>query len=433
MAKASDLPKAMNVAPAPRKLRIGFVYSRVPFPMMRGDQLTVAHLISFLSARGHDIDFHTLDVDGQMDPAQEAWLKGACRSVSIRPQGKVAKALGVLKGLLKGLPMQAGLFENAALTAAVRARIEAGDYDIVYVYYLRSAEVLPDGFGPGRKVVRGGHPVAAFLAMQLSQTLNTERIYRNQKPGPKKPIFLLEWLLLRRYEARVWQRFTRSVLIGPSDVEAVKAECRRAGEREIDNWVYGAHGTDIDRFFPARPDEIVPNRIVFSGSMLYAPNVQAVQWFVENCWASVRARVPQAELVIQGRDPLPEIQALNGRDGIIVTGTVPDVGAMIRSAAVCINPMRAAGGMQNKLIEYMACGKAIVATSVANEGILAPQDALLIADTSDTFADAVVGLLADRSAADALAASARAYVQDNWTWEAHFLKLEENFYQALKG
>lgn len=425
------LPKEMKVEPAPKSLRIVFVYSRIPFPMMRGDQLTVAHLLSFLAARGHDVDFFTLAVDGEMNDTQTDWLSKVCRRVSVQTHGKIAKALGVLKGLIRGLPIQVGLFDSPALTAEVRQRIEAGEYDIVYIYYLRSAEVLPAGFGANCVVTRAGHPVAAFLAMQLSQTLNTERIYRNQPPGPKKLAYLFEWLLLRRYEARIWQRFTRSVLIGPSDVEAVRAECRREGTREIDNWVYGAHGTNIDHFFVAQPEEIVPRRVVFSGSMVYAPNVQAVQWFVENCWPTVRARVPDAELVIQGRDPLPEIRRLHGRDGIVVTGTVPDVGAFIRSAAVCINPMRAAGGMQNKLIEYMACGKAIVASSIANEGIMAPTDALVIADHPAQFANEVIFLIENRAEADLLATKARAYVQDNWTWEAHFLKLEKEFFALV--
>ena len=178
-------------------------------------------------------------------------------------------------------------------------------------------------------------------------------------------------------------------------------------------------------------DEIIPGRVVFSGSMLYQPNIQAVLWFVENCWSAVRKACPSAELVVQGRDPAPAIQALHGKDGITVTGTVPEVGAIIRSSAVCINPVFAAAGMQNKLIEYMASNKAIVATSVANEGILAPSDTLLIADDAGAFAQAVIELLADPDRAIALGNRARSYVVENWSWEAHFLKLEAEFLKAL--
>jgi len=98
---------------------------------------------------------------------------------------------------------------------------------------------------------------------------------------------------------------------------------------------------------------------------------------------------------------------------------------------VCVNPMLAAGGMQNKLIEYMACNKAVVATSVANEGIMAPRDAVVIADTPNAFAEAVIRLLRHPDEAERLGGVARTYVLSNWTWEKHFLELEEAFYGAL--
>jgi glycosyltransferase involved in cell wall biosynthesis len=204
-----------------------------------------------------------------------------------------------------------------------------------------------------------------------------------------------------------------------------------AGQLEINNWVLAAHGTDIERFRPAQDDEVIPNRIVFSGSMRYQPNVQAALWFVERCWDSIRRRVPGAELFIVGQSPAASLRALHGRHGIHVTGTVVDIGDYIRRAAVCINPMHAAGGMQNKLIEYMACGKAVVATSVANEGIGAPLNALVIADDAETFADKTIGLLLDLAEAKQLGRAARDYVSREWTWERQFEKLERAFYQAL--
>lgn len=426
------LPKTMDCRPADRPLRIALVYNRLPFPMMRGDQLTVSHLISFFAARGHAVDLYTLDFQGELSPIQSDWLKAACRTVKIYPHGRGAQLKALARNipgfLSLQLPLQVGLFDNGALAGDVKAAVASGNYDVVYVYYLRSAPaVLPRASLHSKS----GDPVHV-LAMQLSQTLNAERIYRNETGALKKAFFWLEWQLLKRYEARIWQKFDRAVLIGDRDVDAVKAVCREQGQREIDNWIYGAHGTDTSKYRAASPEEIVPGRLVFSGSMLYQPNVQAVLWFVNSCWDKVREAVPGAELVIQGRDPLPEIRALDGTRSIKVTGTVPDVGAYIRSAAVCINPMLAAGGMQNKLIEYLCSAKAVVATSVANEGIMAtPSAHLEIADTPETFADATIALLRDPARCAALGKAGRDFVLENWTWESHFLKLEADFYRAI--
>jgi glycosyltransferase involved in cell wall biosynthesis len=247
----------------------------------------------------------------------------------------------------------------------------------------------------------------------------------------KRLVYRVEAVLMGRFEAMIWQNFDKVVLIGPADVAAVKEQCRTHRQPEIDNWIYGAHGTDTDKYVPANSSEIVPGRVIFSGSMSYPPNIQAVLWFADSVWPLVRAEVPDATLVIQGRDPSAKVLELDGRDGMWVTGTVPDVGVLIRSAQVCVNPMLAAGGMQNKLIEYMACNKAVVASSVANEGIQAPSDVLIVADTANAFSDAVIQLLRDPAAAERLGAAARRYVLANWTWEKHFLDLEDGFYTEL--
>lgn len=425
MSLVQQLPRSMACAPARRPLRIAVTFSRLPFPMMRGDQLTVAHVLSFLSARGHQVDFRTLNLHGEMTDDQAAWLARVCRQVKIFSHGPVTILSGIIRAMLNGLPLQLGYFSNSKLEDDLARDVGAGKYDIVYSYYLRSGPLTARALCQAPESTRG------FLAMQLSQTLNARRIYENEAKGLRKLFYGIESNRLARYEASVWKDFDRAVLIGAVDVAAIKEECQRQGVSEIDNWVYGAHGTDVERFVAADPAEIVGNRLVFSGSMLYQPNIQAVLWFVEHCWPAIRAAMPDAELLIQGRDPVAEIRRLDGRDGIHVTGTVPDVGPVIRSAAVCINPMLSAGGMQNKLIEYMASAKAIVATSVANEGISAPPGTIELADEPQAFAEACIRLLGDRDYAVEMGRRARAHVLEHWTWEGHFRKLEDEFYAAL--
>ena len=130
---------------------------------------------------------------------------------------------------------------------------------------------------------------------------------------------------------------------------------------------------------------------------------------------------------------IPALVALNGRDGITVTGTVPDPADWMARAAVCTAPIRAAAGLQNKLLEYLAMGRPVVATTAANEGIGAvPGRDLLIADTAPALADTVAGLLADPARAASLGEAGRAFVTASWTWEAHFYKLEEAFLAAMR-
>ena len=125
------------------------------------------------------------------------------------------------------------------------------------------------------------------------------------------------------------------------------------------------------------------------------------------------------------------MQALDGKDGVTVTGTVEDPADWIARAAVCVAPIRAAAGLQNKLLEAMAMAKAVVATPEANEGIGAPADeALVLAREPRAFADAVLALLADEPRRQALGAAGRAFVEAKWTWEGPFLELEQAFLAA---
>jgi len=168
--------------------------------------------------------------------------------------------------------------------------------------------------------------------------------------------------------------------------------------------------------------------------MRYAPNVEAALWFLTRVWPLVRAVRPDTRFWLVGRDPAPALLAHHGRNGVVVTGTVDEPADWLASATVCVAPIRAAAGLQNKLLEALAMGKAVVATPEANEGIGAVADRdLLLADHPDVFAAAVSKLLADSQQRRRLGTAGRAFVAAQWTWEAPFMALEQNFLVLATG
>lgn len=415
-----DLPGEMNVPPAPRPISIAIAYSRAPLPMTRADQMTVAHLIAFLAARGHTVDLFALDSAEPMTARQEAWLAARCRTLCLFSHPLWRRLTGVCIGLMKGWPLQVGWFLNGAQRRAVQAGM--ANTDIGYCYYIRSAEAM-----------RGTAPEkATFLAMQLSQSLNTRRMMVHYRNLRERMIYAVESRLVRGYEARVWRDFSRTVLIGTQDEAEIRAICRERGWPEIDNVVYGPHGTDIGRFRPRADVEPEPCSLIFNGVMRTYTNVHAVTWFVDQVWPLIKRQEPRATLAIVGRAPRPEVRALDCHEGIVVTGEVPEPADHIAQAAVCIDPVQAGAGMQNKLIEFMAMAKPVVATTVANEGIGAtPDDHLVLADAPEEMASAILSLFADPARGRALGLAARAFVEQNWTWEAHFLRLETEMLAAM--
>ena len=429
---ATVFPPDFDVPKAEQPLKVAIVYSRAPLPMRRADQLTVAHLIAFLSARGHIVDLYVIDTGGfkRMEPSELQWLRDRCRHVHTYKHSLYSVLYGIL-GVIRGIPLQVCLFTNPIQMSQVREAAASKDYDIIYTYYFRSAEITR-GLSATRNA--SGRRNITFLAMQLSQSLNTSRIAANAPNFALKLLYAMERRLVSRYEAKIWKEFDKTVLISEADVAAITNVCRLHGEKEISNYIFGAHGTDVKKFTPRTDIVERPAHLVFSGVMRTPTNVQAVQWFAQHVWSLVKAQIPEATWDIVGREPSPEVLALGDLPGVKVTGTVADPAVHIASAAVCINPMQAGGGMQNKLLEYLGSGKAVVATSVANEGIGASNfNHLLIADQPAQFAEQVLNLLNDEALRRRLGDSARKFVLDEWTWEHHFLKLEHNFYQALSA
>jgi glycosyltransferase involved in cell wall biosynthesis len=165
---------------------------------------------------------------------------------------------------------------------------------------------------------------------------------------------------------------------------------------------------------------------VFVGAMDYFANVEAVRWFANEVFPLIRQEEPQTEFYIVGSNPIAEVKKLAECPGVTVTGTVEDVRPYLHSATTCVVPLRIARGVQNKLLEAMACGKAIVATPEAAAGLrLAHEEQLLLAGSPVEFAAAVVETIRNESLRENLGWRARRFVEAEHNWQPLQQKLAE--------
>jgi glycosyltransferase involved in cell wall biosynthesis len=184
------------------------------------------------------------------------------------------------------------------------------------------------------------------------------------------------------------------------------------------------------------PEAPVPT-LAFTGTLDFPPNVDAVRHAATLVWPLVREARPEAQLVIAGRRPVPEIAALHGHDGIAVLADVPDLVPLLRGAWAAIAPMRTGAGIKNKVLEAWACARPVVLSSLATNGlVLPPEHRVLVQDDPRRMADAVLGLFAEASTRHALGQAARAMVADRFTWQAAAARLDallRGAGQALPG
>jgi len=159
--------------------------------------------------------------------------------------------------------------------------------------------------------------------------------------------------------------------------------------------------------------------LVFTGKMDYRPNVDAMLWFVEAILPLVHAQMPSVHLYIVGQQPHARLEGLKSNPNITITGKVESVLPYLYGAGVYIAPLRMGSGTRLKLLEAMACGCAIVATTIAASGLGDEvKSAMILADNADMMAENIIGLLHHPQKRGELSAFAREYVRGRYDWSA---------------
>jgi sugar transferase (PEP-CTERM/EpsH1 system associated) len=224
-------------------------------------------------------------------------------------------------------------------------------------------------------------------------------------------------------ERRAALAFERSFFVSKAEADTFLKNAPEAAERVG----YFHNGVDLDYFSPAQDfanpfgEDAMP--IVFTGTMDYRPNVEAVVWFAESVFGNVRRTHPNAEFWIVGANPAPSVLKLAEAGGIRVTGRVPDVRPYLQHARCVVAPLHIARGVQNKVLEAMAMAKPVVATGAACEGISAvPGSELLLAEGAEPFAAAVASVLSGQ--ARHIAQAARARVETDYQWTSNLQSLD---------
>ena len=187
----------------------------------------------------------------------------------------------------------------------------------------------------------------------------------------------------------------------------------------------------VAAFSDIRSEECERYRVLFVGALDRARNQAAVRWLVDEIWPHVRSACPEAVLHIVGANPPAWVRALANRSGVQVTGWVPDLRAEYAQARVIVAPMRSEAGALNKVIDGLAAGRPVVATTLANAGIGAPPEALSLADDASAFAHAINRLLQDQAEWTRQAQAGRDFAVTTFDWPRAIHELESTLQQLV--
>jgi glycosyltransferase involved in cell wall biosynthesis len=224
----------------------------------------------------------------------------------------------------------------------------------------------------------------------------------------------VQWLRLRRYEADVCRRADWVLTVSDADADALQRLVPGLDPSVVPN------GIDTRVYHPkaveTQPRE---NSLVFTGTMDFRPNVDAILWFVKEVLPLIQVEIPDVHVNVVGQRPHQRLDPLRENPSVTLTGFVEDVRPYIANAALYVAPLRMGGGTRLKLLEAMAMGKAVVATRLGAEGYpVTDGRELVLADTATDFAERVISLLQSPKRRAALGRTARAFVERRYDWRA---------------
>jgi glycosyltransferase involved in cell wall biosynthesis len=174
--------------------------------------------------------------------------------------------------------------------------------------------------------------------------------------------------------------------------------------------------------------------VLHLGTMFWPPNVNGVLWFAREVLPLIHQHVPQAQFVVVGKNPPPEVQALAADLRVQVTGYVADASPYLEASDAFIVPLHAGGGMRVKIVDAWLWGLPIVSTSIGAEGIqVRDGENLLLAEDAPAFARATVRLLTDSDLNRRLRVNGRAWVEEHYAWQTVYQQVDEVYDRLLRA
>ncbi len=375
--------------------------------------------------REHHITYLALDDGTAGAPARASALEYCHELVCVPHHEREKFSSGfyveLLLNLTSGYPYAIKKYESALMRKEIVERVSNASIDVVICDFLAPAINVPQALA-----------CPSILFQHNVEAMIWKRHFEVQKNPLKKSYLWDQWRKMKSFEKRMCQRFDAVVAVSAEDRNQMREEYSVNAVFDVPT------GVDIEFFTPASRQPIDPHNVVFTGSMDWLPNEDAIRYYTDQILPIIRKAIPDATLTVVGRNPYPSLVELSKRDpSIVVTGRVDDVRPYMERAAAYVVPLRIGGGTRLKIFEAMAMEKALVSTSIGAEGLpVTNGNELRLANTPETFAAAVIELLNNPEQAKAIGQRAGQVVREKFGWGGvakRFAQICEDTLQAHAG
>lgn len=317
---------------------------------------------------------------GRREPQYEASLSqhfpGAHTIHTAAPEGTLRQSLDYIWNLSSRAPYAVKKFTHPAVQDLVTEWLSEKCFDVAICDFLSASLNFPDHLN-----------IPAVLFQHNVESVLWRRMAQTETMPLRRLSYRIEAAKMLRYETHALGKFHHIIAVSDRDRDEMLALDARCLITVVPT------GVDTEKYKVSPPAGADPPIVVFTGSMDWEPNIDAVEFFCREIWPSILKAFPAARFQIVGRNPHPRVERLKSAS-VGITGMVPNVADYLRSATVVVVPLRIGGGTRLKIFEAMAMGKALVSTSIGAEGLDVKhgQD-LMISDRPESFSASVQQLL----------------------------------------
>jgi sugar transferase (PEP-CTERM/EpsH1 system associated) len=377
----------------------------VPFPPNKGEKLRTYHQLERLKQLGHSLSL----IAPCHAPEDHQFAKGLSDvfDMPVTVSKLPFKLVRFIKALLSGRSLSEANFYTNNTKKLIEAQIISFQPD----YLLLTASSLVK-YAEASKTTKNA-PIILTDFMDVDS--NKWQQYELKARFPMNLIYKREAKLVKNLEIEATQISKECYLIASAEVELFKNEVSNVTSITI-----LPNGIDENIFAPAiqraEGDAQAPI-LLFTGVMDYKPNIDAVMWFISNCWPELKEQYPEAKFIIAGMNPTPAVQKLESDSNIQVTGFVDDIMPYFQSATIFVAPFHIARGVQNKVLQAMSCEIPVVSTSKGIEGIIHSDGKdVLIADTPESYTQGCLSLLQSGELRASIGKAARNTILSYYAW-----------------
>jgi len=402
-------------------LNILVLLNQLLYPPDAGGKIRSSKTFEYLKAAGHHLTVVSFIRPREGEVEKELMMACCDRLITVpwkeTPKFTAKFYAELAVNLLSPYPYIVKKYHRREMESALLQELRQSKYDLLLCDFLQpSLNLRRVSFSP------------MVLFQHNVETQIRERHYKKARNPLTQFYLYTQYRKLRRYEGETCARFAHNIMVSEEDKALMLTMFGLENTSAIPT------GVDLEYFIPD-PGKEIPGRCVFTGSMDWLPNEDAVAFWADEIAQLVKSRVPQAQLYVVGRRPTKRVRALAERDrSILVTGDVPDIRPYCHEAEVYVIPLRIGGGTRIKIFEAMAMGKAIVSTFVGAEGLpVTDGENILLADSPTDFAEAVVRVLNDSQLRQHLGTSARRLVEERYGWDAAGRAFEDVLLKVVAG